>query len=155
MARILVIDDEDELRSMLRQMLEHAGHEVLEAINGAMGIEIYERDMPELIITDIIMPEKEGVETIIALRRADPALPIIAISGGGRLDATDFLTMATRRPPYPDQAVPARPAARSGQRVPGVRKLPVTRNRTGPDRYYPPSNPCSTLTALTPISATA
>jgi CheY-like chemotaxis protein len=96
MARILVIDDEDELRSMLRQMLEHAGHEVLEAINGAMGIEIYERDMPELIITDIIMPEKEGVETIIALRRADPALPIIAISGGGRLDATDFLTMAKK-----------------------------------------------------------
>ncbi len=96
MARILVIDDEDELRSMLRQMLEHAGHEVAEAVNGAAGIEIYERDAPDLIITDIIMPEKEGVETIIALRRADPALPIIAISGGGRLDATDFLTMAKK-----------------------------------------------------------
>jgi CheY-like chemotaxis protein len=95
-ARILVIDDEDELRSMLRQMLEHAGHEVAEAVNGAAGIEIYERDAPDLIITDIIMPEKEGVETIIALRRADPALPIIAISGGGRLDATDFLTMAKK-----------------------------------------------------------
>ncbi len=81
MARILVIDDEYELRSMLRQMLEHAGHEVSEAVNGAVGIEIYERDAPDLIITDIIMPEKEGVETIIALRRADPALPIIAISG--------------------------------------------------------------------------
>ena len=96
MARILVIDDEDELRSMLRHMLEHAGHEVAEAVNGAAGIEIYERDAPDLIITDIIMPEKEGVETIIALRRADPALPIIAISGGGRLDATDFLTMAKK-----------------------------------------------------------
>ena len=96
MARILVIDDEDELRSMLRQMLEHAGHEVAEAVNGAVGIEIYERDAPDLIITDIIMPEQEGVETIIALRRADSALPIIAISGGGRLDATDFLTMAKK-----------------------------------------------------------
>ncbi|MCH8036471.1 MAG: response regulator [Proteobacteria bacterium] len=96
MARILIIDDEDELRSMLRRMLEQAGHEVTEAVNGAEGIELYERDRPDLIITDIIMPEKEGVETIIALRRADPDLPIIAISGGGRLEATDFLTMARK-----------------------------------------------------------
>ncbi|MCH8154484.1 MAG: response regulator [Proteobacteria bacterium] len=57
-------------------------------------LERVEENRPDLIITDIIMPEKEGVETIIALRRADPDLPIIAISGGGRLDATDFLTMA-------------------------------------------------------------
>jgi CheY-like chemotaxis protein len=96
MARILIIDDEDELRSMLRQMLEQAGHEVTEAVNGAEGIQIYERDAPDLIITDIIMPEKEGVETIIALRRANPDLPIVAISGGGRLEATDFLSMAKK-----------------------------------------------------------
>ena len=96
MARILIIDDEDELRSMLRQMLEQASHEVTEAVNGAEGIQLYEQDRPDLIITDIIMPEKEGVETIIALRRADPDLPIIAISGGGRLDATDFLTMTKK-----------------------------------------------------------
>lgn len=96
MARILIIDDEDELRSMLRQMLEQAGHEVAEAVNGAEGIALYERDAHDLIITDIIMPEKEGVETIIALRRTAPELPIIAISGGGRLDATDFLTMAKK-----------------------------------------------------------
>ena len=96
MARILIIDDEDELRILLRQMLEHAGHEVTEAVNGAEGIELYERDTHELIITDIIMPEMEGVETMLALRRTDPELPIIAISGGGRLDATDFLTMAKK-----------------------------------------------------------
>ena len=96
MARILIIDDEDELRSMLRQMLEQTGHEVTEAVNGAEGIQLYEQDRPDLIITDIIMPEKEGVETIIALRRADPDLPIIAISGGGRLEATDFLTMTKK-----------------------------------------------------------
>jgi DNA-binding NtrC family response regulator len=96
MARILIIDDEDELRFLLRQMLEQAGHEVTEAVNGAEGIKLYERDLHELIITDIIMPEKEGVETILALRRNDPKLPIIAISGGGRLDATDFLTMAKK-----------------------------------------------------------
>ncbi len=96
MARILIIDDEDELRSMLRQMLEPAGHQVTEAVNGAEGIQLDEQDTHDLIITDIIMPEKEGVETIIALRRADPDLPIIAISGGGRLEATDFLTMAKK-----------------------------------------------------------
>ena len=96
MARILIIDDEDELRSMLRQLLEQAGYEVTEAVNGAEGIQLYEQDTHDLIITDIIMPEKEGVETIIALRRADPDLPIIAISGGGRLDATDFLTMTKK-----------------------------------------------------------
>ncbi len=96
MARILIIDDEDELRSMLRRMLEQVGHEVTEAVNGTEGIQSYEQDRPDLIITDIIMPEKEGVETIIALRRADPDLPIIAISGGGRLEATDFLTMARK-----------------------------------------------------------
>ncbi len=96
MARILIIDDEDELRSMLRQMLEQAGYEVTEAVNGAEGIQLYEQNTHHLIITDIIMPEKEGIETIIALRRADPDLPIIAISGGGRLDATDFLTMTKK-----------------------------------------------------------
>ncbi len=58
MARILIIDDEDELRSMLRQMLEQAGHEVTEAVNGAEGIQLYEQDTHDLIITDIIMPEK-------------------------------------------------------------------------------------------------
>ncbi len=96
MARILIIDDEAELRAMLRRMLEQAGHEVTEAANGAQGLRLYEQDAPDLIITDIIMPEREGVETIIALRRADPELPIIAISGGGRLAATDFLSMAKK-----------------------------------------------------------
>ena len=84
MARILIIDDEDDLRATLRQMLEQDGHEVSEAANGAHGLELYEKDSPDLIITDVIMPKKEGVETIIALHRSAPNLPIIAISGGGR-----------------------------------------------------------------------
>ena len=96
MAHILIIDDEEELRATLRHMLEHDGHQVTEAANGAEGLRHYERESPDLIITDIIMPEKEGVETILALQRADPDLPIIAISGGGRLSATDFLSMAKK-----------------------------------------------------------
>ena len=81
---------------MLRRMLEQEGHEVTETANDAWGLRLYEQDASDLIITDIIMPEREGVETIIALRRADPELPIIAISGGGRLAATDFLSMAKK-----------------------------------------------------------
>ncbi len=94
MARVLIIDDESNVRSMLRRMLHQAGHQVSEASNGAEGIKLYEQDQPDLIITDILMPEKEGIETIIALHRANPDLPIIAISGGGRLGGTDFLCSA-------------------------------------------------------------
>ncbi len=96
MARILIIDDEPNLRSMLRRMLHQAGHQVSEAGNGAEGIDSYERDPPDLVITDIIMPIKEGIETIIALHRADPDLPIIAISGGGRSGGKDFLSSAEK-----------------------------------------------------------
>ena len=96
MARILIIDDEPNMLSMLRRMLHQAGHQVSEASNGAEGIDSYERDPPDLVITDIIMPKKEGIETIIALHRADPDLPIIAISGGGRSGGKDFLSSAEK-----------------------------------------------------------
>ena len=96
MARILIIDDEPNLRSTLRRTLHQAGHQVSEAGNGAEGIDSYERDPPDLIITDILMPEKEGIETIIALHRADPDLPIIAISGGGHSGGMDFLCSAEK-----------------------------------------------------------
>ena len=96
MAQILIIDDEPNMRSMLRQMLHQAGHQVSEAGNGAEGIDSYERDPPDLVITDILMPKKEGIETIIALHRADPDLPIIAISGGGRSGGTNFLSSAKK-----------------------------------------------------------
>jgi CheY-like chemotaxis protein len=96
MARILIIDDEPNMRAMLRRMLHQAGHQVSEAGNGAEGIDSYERDSPDLVITDILMPKKEGIETIIALHRADPDLPIIAISGGGRSGDTNFLSSAEK-----------------------------------------------------------
>jgi len=96
MARILLIDDDRELRWTLRLMLEEVGHEVLEAADGVAGVELQSRMEPELIITDIIMPEKEGIETILDLRRRDPNARIIAISGGGRLTPKDFLSAARR-----------------------------------------------------------
>ena len=96
MARILVIDDEELVRFTVKQALEKAGHEVVEAADGNDGIEIYRQSPVDLIITDIIMPQKEGVETIVELRREDPDVKIIAIFGGGRTGNTDYLEMAKK-----------------------------------------------------------
>ena len=96
MKRILVIDDDTQFRQMLGQMLERAGYEVLEAANGKEGIELCQQAPTDLIITDIIMPEKEGVETIIELKRDFQDVKIIAVSGGGRADSKDYLKIAKR-----------------------------------------------------------
>ncbi len=84
MASILVIDDEAGVREFIRIVLERDGHEVVEAGDGEAGLRVLEGQAIDLIITDIIMPEKEGIETIIEARRVNPAVKIIAISGGGR-----------------------------------------------------------------------
>jgi CheY-like chemotaxis protein len=96
MAHILVIDDEAPVRTTLRKMLEIGGHRVSEAADGNEGLEMFAAAGADLVISDIIMPEKEGVETIIALRRQYPEVRIIAISGGGRKANFDFLDFAKR-----------------------------------------------------------
>lgn len=82
MAKILLIDDDELLRQVLGKALVQAGHEVVEAQDGGQGQELARTVAPDLVITDLIMPGQEGVETIVALRRERPALPIIAMSGG-------------------------------------------------------------------------
>ena len=94
MACILVVDDEEFVRVTLRQMLEKAGHQVFEAANGVEALCALEKHEANLVITDIIMPEKEGIETIMELRRRKPGLKIIAISGGGRTGNTIYLDLA-------------------------------------------------------------
>lgn len=94
MARILVIDDEELVRMTLRQMLEAGGHDVLEAENGRQGVALEAEHSVDLVVTDIIMPDQEGIETIVQLRRKNPALKIVAISGGGRMKNMDFLKIA-------------------------------------------------------------
>lgn len=91
MAKILVFDDEPSILLMLKKMLERAGHEVEVALNGKEGMALFEKNKPDLLITDIIMPEKEGLETIFELRRKYPDLKIIAISGGGRIGPDGYL----------------------------------------------------------------
>jgi CheY-like chemotaxis protein len=91
MAKILVFDDEPSILLMIKKMLEKNGHEVDIALNGKEGMLLFEKDKPDLLITDIIMPEKEGLETIFELRRKHPDLKIIAISGGGRIGPDGYL----------------------------------------------------------------
>jgi CheY-like chemotaxis protein len=93
-ARLLIIDDEKLARLTLRKILENAGHEVIEATNGTEGISMYRANPCDLVITDIIMPDKEGIETILELKHDYADLRIIAISGGGRTRNLDFLKLA-------------------------------------------------------------
>ncbi len=93
-ARILVIDDEASIRTMLQQMLEGSGHEVAVAAQGAEGLTLFGEHPVDLVITDIFMPEKEGIETILELRQRSPQTKIIAISGGGRAGNLDILATA-------------------------------------------------------------
>jgi DNA-binding response OmpR family regulator len=94
MAKILVLDDEPSILLMIKKMLEKEGHDVDLALNGLVGMELFEKNKPDLVITDIIMPEKEGLETILELRKKHPELKIIAISGGGRIGPQGYLPSA-------------------------------------------------------------
>ena len=94
MAQILIIDDDALVRRALRKLLEYAGYEVIEAADGIEGVDLYEQHEPDLIISDIFMPRKEGLETISELRSKYPEVKIIAISGGGLPNQVDFLPTA-------------------------------------------------------------
>ncbi len=96
MAHILIIDDESKVRLLLRKMFESRGYTVSEAADGNEGIALYRQKPADLIITDLIMPEKEGIETIIELKREYSDIKIIAMSGGGRLQHTGYLEVAKR-----------------------------------------------------------
>lgn len=94
--KILVIDDEEPIRNMLRQILEKEGFEVVDAREGEEGLKCQRAAPADLIITDIIMPEKEGIETIRELKEDYPELKILAISGGGRIGAESYLALAEK-----------------------------------------------------------
>ncbi len=94
MARILIIDDEAMIRDLLKELLEREGYETITASGGNDGIEIYRKKPADLIITDLIMPGKEGIETIMELRRDFPDVKIIAMSGGGKIDSETYLKIA-------------------------------------------------------------
>lgn len=94
MKKILIIDDEDVIRKFLRLFFEKNGYEVVEAANGAQGVKIFKEQGADLIITDLVMPEQEGLETIRTIVKQYPGTKIIAMSGGGVIDPETYLKMA-------------------------------------------------------------
>ena len=96
MARIMVVDDDAQIRNMLCKMLKREGHNVSDATNGVQAIRRYREEPTDLVITDIIMPDKEGIETIMELKRDYSDVKIIAISGGGRIGPNSYLQLAKK-----------------------------------------------------------
>ena len=94
MSAILVVDDDLSVLDVMSEMLRLEGHVVTVAENGKEAIDQVAANNIDLVITDLIMPEKEGLETIADIRRSHADMPIIAISGGGRLGPMDYLETA-------------------------------------------------------------
>jgi DNA-binding NtrC family response regulator len=108
MKTILVIDDEPFMLELVRKILEAARYQVVTATSADAGIEAYRQTKPDLVITDLIMPEKDGLEAIQTLMRLNPQALIIAMSGGGRSGYANALPAAkafgaieTLRKPFP------------------------------------------------------
>lgn len=94
MGSILIIDDNIEIRKLLRELLEREKYQVFEASEGDEGINICRRQKIDLVITDLVMPGKEGIETIIELKHDFPDINIIALSGGGKIGPRIYLEYA-------------------------------------------------------------
>src|SRR5258707_14142324 len=94
MAKILVIDDESAILEMTVAVLCHSGHEAIGATNGDDALKLVRESHFDLVITDIVMPGKEGLEIIATLRRQAPKTRIIAMSGGGIIGRNDYLKLA-------------------------------------------------------------
>ncbi len=105
MATILVVDDQEPIRALLRDALEGDGHEVLEAANGRLGLELHRTRSADLIITDMVMPEMNGLDMLLELTKRCPNVNVIAMSGGresqGWLNAAELLgTRQTFQKPF-------------------------------------------------------
>jgi CheY-like chemotaxis protein len=96
MASILVIDDDNDLRTVICAILEEEGYQVHEACDGGEGLDRFRAKPSDLVLTDLIMPGQEGVETILELRKEFPEVRIIAMSGGGRSEPGSFLGFADK-----------------------------------------------------------
>jgi CheY-like chemotaxis protein len=91
---VLVAEDDAQYRRLLKEVLENFGYQVITTANGKEALRVFQEQTPKLVITDIIMPEKEGIETIRELKKLAPDVKIIAISGGGIGSADIYLKIA-------------------------------------------------------------
>jgi CheY-like chemotaxis protein len=127
MGTVLVVDDEKGVRSLIRKVLERSGHRVVEAGDGNEALTLFRQGGVDYVITDIIMPDKDGIETIATMRRESPTVKILAVSGGGRAHATDLLALAPRAGADAVLSKPFRAAdlARAVARLAGVPTMAV------------------------------
>lgn len=95
MARVLLVEDDQYVAAAVEAILEHAGHEVTWILNGRTALELHEQAPFDLVVCDMIMPEFDGIETILLLQNASRPVPIIAMTGSPNLDADFLLEMAT------------------------------------------------------------
>lgn len=93
---VLLIEDDDFVKNMLKQTFEREGYDVATASNGRIGLRLYQSSPFDVVITDLIMPDMEGIETITHLRKINPSVKVIAISGGGRNRPDDYLQLAAK-----------------------------------------------------------
>ena len=92
---ILIIDDDAAVRKFISTTLNREGHTTVEAENGVVGLEVLEHESQiDVLITDLIMPQKEGIETIMEAKRLYPSMKILAISGGGKVGPDNYLILA-------------------------------------------------------------
>jgi len=95
MSSVLVVDDQDQVRQLIRETLEQAGYEVEEARDGKEGLELYRAKLPDLVIMDLLMPDQDGLEAIMRLRREFPDTRVIAMTGGSHMiGILNFLDVA-------------------------------------------------------------
>jgi len=94
MPRVLIIEDETELREMIKTSLIRRKYTVMEAVNGKDALTHFKPSMTDLVVTDLIMPEEDGLKVIMKLKEIKPSLRIIAISGGGKAGPGGYLNLA-------------------------------------------------------------
>ena len=95
-SRVLLIDDNESFRRMVSRTLVNAGYDVTEASDGRSGLAAFRQQPCDVVVTDIIMPDVEGLQTIQELRREDPTVKIIAMSGAGATRGVGYLDLASR-----------------------------------------------------------
>jgi len=94
MANVLIIDDDETVLETFQIVLSSSGHQVQAASNGALGIEATKTNSFDIVVTDVVMPEKDGLEVHMQMRKTHPDTKIVVVSGGERTSATDYLKMA-------------------------------------------------------------
>jgi len=96
MKRILIIDDDEKIRTVFKRFLEGHGYPVDCAVNGQEGLDLIDEKEIALVVTDIMMPDMDGLEVLLALRNKNSSIPVIAISGGAHIVPMDFLPLARK-----------------------------------------------------------